>query len=58
MRVRRATDKRRDAGRLEDELRGEGAAFLNRVSDDLYGKDSEIEKFLKRDVFTYARYGM
>lgn len=48
-----------DASRLEDQLRrGDGKALVQRVADDIYGQRSEIEAFLKRDVFTYSRYGM
>ncbi len=50
-----------DASRLEEELRhtkGVDKALVQRVADDIYGKRSEVEAFLKTDVFTYSRYGM
>ncbi|HET9024812.1 MAG TPA: hypothetical protein VFN64_09585 [Burkholderiaceae bacterium] len=50
-----------DASRLEEQLRetrGVDKAFVARVTEDIYGERSEIEAFLKKDVFTSSRYGM
>jgi len=49
-----------DASRLEGELKRMKASpeFLARVETDVYGKSSAIERYLKRHVFTFARYGL
>lgn len=48
-----------DASRLEDALgrAKDGKALVTRVAKDIYGTPSEVEQFLKTDVFRYARYG-
>ena len=50
-----------DASRLEESLRGRNSGaspeLVQRVTADIYGERSEVEAFLKRDVFTYGRYG-
>lgn len=54
-----------DAGRLEEQLQKRTPKptedFMKRVDDDLYYKNpkpSQIERYLKSKVFTYATYGM
>ena len=48
-----------DASRLEEQLRRSTGdkALVERVAADIYGDRSEVERFLKTDVFRYARYG-
>lgn len=50
-----------DASRLESALertKGVEKELVQRVATDIYGSASQIEKFLKKSVFTYTRYGM
>jgi hypothetical protein len=49
-----------DASRLEQKLRytpGVDKSLIERVEADVYASPSEIEAFLKKDVFKFARYG-
>ena len=49
-----------DASRLESQLRYQKASkdFVDRVGTDIYGKDSVVERYLTKSVFTHAHYGM
>ena len=49
-----------DASRLEGQLRGtKGVAkeFVERVAKYIYSDRSEVKAYLKKEVFTYSRYG-
>jgi hypothetical protein len=53
-----------DANRLEDALKREvkraglDETFMKRVEEDIYSKESQIERHLSKDVFKHSRYGL